>query len=60
MPLNQATSSAKNKDDDTSKDETFVTTKGWFDRFQKRTGCHNTGVHGKATSADTEAAKDLP
>jgi hypothetical protein len=63
MPLNQATISAKaltlNRGDETSKDEVFSASKGWFDRFRKRTGWHNR-VQGEAASADTEAAKNFP
>jgi hypothetical protein len=69
MPLNQATILAKafslfetlkNSGSETSKDEVFSTSKGWFDRFRKRAGWHNIRVQEEAASADTKAAKNFP
>jgi hypothetical protein len=56
MSLNQAMISAKalslfetlkNRGGETSKDEVFSASKGWFDRFRKRAGWHNIRVKGK-------------
>jgi hypothetical protein len=69
MPLNQATISAKafspfkmfkHRGGETSKDEVFSASKGWFDRFRKRAGWHNIRVQGEAASADNEAAWNFP
>jgi hypothetical protein len=69
MPLNQATILAKafslfkmltNRGGETSKDEVFSASKGWFDRFTKTAGWHNIRVKGETASADTEAARNFP
>jgi predicted XRE-type DNA-binding protein len=69
MPRNQATISAKalslfetlkNRGSETSKDEVFRASKGWFHRFRKRAGWHNIRVQGEVASADTEATKHFP
>jgi Asp-tRNA(Asn)/Glu-tRNA(Gln) amidotransferase B subunit len=68
MPLNKATISAKtlslfetfNRGDETSKDEVFSASKGWFDRFRERAGWLKIRVQGEAASADNEAARNFP
>jgi hypothetical protein len=50
----------ENKGGETSKDEVFSASKGWFDRFRKRAGWHNIRVQGEAASTDTEEAKNFP
>ena len=49
----------KNKAKDSS-NETFVASRGWFDRFRKRYSLHNVTFSGEKASADAEAAAAFP
>lgn len=40
--------------------ETFVASKGWFERFKKRFSLHNVSFSGEKASADHEAAQNFP
>lgn len=37
----------------------FKASRGWFEKFKKRTGIHNVKVHGEAASADAVAATEF-
>ncbi len=52
--------SLKEAQGDTATDETFLASRGWFDRYKVRSGWHSVKVQGEAASADTEAAKLFP
>ncbi|XP_068208449.1 tigger transposable element-derived protein 1-like [Palaemon carinicauda] len=39
--------------------ETFKASRGWLDKFKKRTGMHSVVRHGEATSLDSKAAADF-
>ena len=39
--------------------EEFKASRGWFDKFKKRTGVHNVVRYGEAASSDTRAAKEF-
>ncbi|KAK9752382.1 Tc5 transposase DNA-binding domain [Popillia japonica] len=45
---------------DTPSTTTFAASKGWFDRFRKRSSIHNIQFTGEAASADHEAVKRFP
>ncbi|CAK9816146.1 Tigger transposable element-derived protein 1 [Anthophora plagiata] len=40
--------------------ETFVTSRGWFNRFKHRNNLHNIKITGEAASGDTKAAAEFP
>ena len=39
--------------------EEFKASRGWFEKFKKRTGIHSVVRHGEASSSDTKAAEDF-
>ena len=39
--------------------EEFKASRGWFDKFKKRTGIHSVVRHGEASSSDTKAAEEF-
>lgn len=43
-----------------SSKEGFKASRGWFDRFRKRTSLRNVKLQGESASADTEAASAYP
>ena len=43
---------------ESSDTEMFTASRGWFDRFKKRSGIHNVKLAGEAASANTEAARE--
>ena len=43
-----------------STNETFVASRGWFDRFKSRFSLHNVSFSGEKASADQEAAATFP
>jgi predicted DNA-binding protein YlxM (UPF0122 family) len=45
---------------ETSAEETFGASSGWFDKFKKRSNLHNIAVQGGAANADTTAAEAFP
>lgn len=40
--------------------ETFVASRGWFNRFKHRNNLHNIKITGEAASGDTKAAAEFP
>ncbi|XP_053570666.1 tigger transposable element-derived protein 1-like [Bombina bombina] len=69
VPVNQAIiqskalslfNDQKAKKGEAAKDAEFVASRGWFDRFKKRSNLHNIKVQGEAAAADTEAAESYP
>ncbi|XP_053575658.1 tigger transposable element-derived protein 1-like [Bombina bombina] len=69
VPVNQAIiqskalslfNDLKAKKGEAAKDAAFVASRGWFDRFKKRSNLHNIKVQGEAAAADTEAAESYP
>ncbi|XP_053551170.1 tigger transposable element-derived protein 1-like [Bombina bombina] len=69
VPVNQAIiqskalslfNDLKAKKGEAAKDAEFVASRGWFDRFKKRSNLHNIKVQGEAAAADTEAAESYP
>lgn len=40
--------------------ETFVVSRGWFNRFKHRNNLHNLNITGEAASGDTKAAAEFP
>lgn len=40
--------------------ETFVASRGWFNRFRHRNNLHNIKITGEAASGDTKAAAEFP
>ncbi|XP_053555977.1 tigger transposable element-derived protein 1-like [Bombina bombina] len=69
VPVNQAIiqskalslfNDLKTKKGEAAKDAEFVASRGWFDRFKKRSNLHNIKVQGEAAAADTEAAESYP
>ncbi|XP_053555942.1 tigger transposable element-derived protein 1-like [Bombina bombina] len=69
VPVNQAIiqskalslfNDLKAKKGEAAKDTEFVASRGWFDRFKKRSNLHNIKVQGEAAAADTEAAESYP
>ncbi|XP_071041230.1 putative CENPB DNA-binding domain-containing protein 1 [Parasteatoda tepidariorum] len=40
--------------------ETFVASRGWFNRFKHRNNLHNIKITGEAASGDTNAAAEFP
>jgi hypothetical protein len=45
---------------ETSAEETFGASRGWFDKFKKRSSLHSIAVQEEAASADTAAAEAFP
>ncbi|XP_053568147.1 tigger transposable element-derived protein 1-like [Bombina bombina] len=69
VPVNQAIiqskalslfNDLKAKKGEAAKDAEFVASRGWFDRFKKRSNLHNIKVQGEAAAANTEAAESYP
>lgn len=68
MPLSQAVIMVKAKslfDDIKKKEEEFSTiefkaSRGWFDRFKRRSNLHSLRLQGESASADMEAADEYP
>ncbi|XP_053546944.1 tigger transposable element-derived protein 1-like [Bombina bombina] len=69
VPVNQAIiqskalnlfNDLKAKKGEAAKDAEFFASRGWFDRFKKRSNLHNIKVQGEAAAADTEAAESYP
>ncbi|XP_053567651.1 tigger transposable element-derived protein 1-like [Bombina bombina] len=69
VPVNQAIiqskalslfNDLKAKKGEAAKDAEFVASRGWFDRFKKRSNLHNIKVQGEAAAADNEAAESYP
>ncbi|XP_053547000.1 tigger transposable element-derived protein 1-like [Bombina bombina] len=69
VPVNQAIIQSKAlslfnhlkaKKGEAAKDAEFVASRGWFDRFKKRSNLHNIKVQGEAAAANTEAAESYP
>ena len=50
----------KEKNSESSANESFNASRGWFDRFRKRFGLHSISFVGESLSADHEAAKQFP
>jgi predicted transcriptional regulator len=50
----------KDENGETSAEETFGASRGWFDKLKKRSNLHNIAVQGEAASADTAAAEAFP
>ena len=50
----------KQQDGDGAEIETFVASRGWFERFKKRSNLHNIRVTAESASADKEAAAAYP
>ncbi|GFV38963.1 tigger transposable element-derived protein 1 [Trichonephila clavipes] len=40
--------------------ETFVASRGWFNRYKHRNNLHNTNITGETPSGDTKAAAEFP
>jgi hypothetical protein len=53
-------SDMKAKKGEVAKNAEFGASRGWFDRFKKRSNLHNIKVQGEAASADTVAAESFP
>jgi hypothetical protein len=49
----------KKKLGDSASDETFMASRGWFNRYKARANLHNIKVSGKAASADDKGAADF-
>jgi hypothetical protein len=69
VPLNQSIiqnkaqslfNDMKAKKGEAAKDAEFGASRGWFDRFKKRSNLHNIKVNGEATAADIVAAECFP
>jgi hypothetical protein len=41
-------------------DENFVASRGWFEKFKKRSNIHSIRITGETTSADAHAATECP
>ncbi|XP_040194034.1 tigger transposable element-derived protein 1-like [Rana temporaria] len=69
VPVNQAIiqtkalslfNDLKAKKGETAKDAEFSASRGWFDRFKKRSNLHNIKIQGEAAAADHKAAESYP
>ncbi|CAL7938614.1 unnamed protein product [Xylocopa violacea] len=43
----------------TSEEEVFKASRGWFEKFKRRTGIHSVARHGEAASSDLKTAKNF-
>ncbi|KFD48508.1 hypothetical protein M513_10642 [Trichuris suis] len=50
----------KKKEGSSAESETFTASRGWFERFKKRSKLRNVQMTGEAASADKEAAAAYP